>query len=109
MPRKRGRIDLPGPRTSSSSSPTTSAGATSAATATAQIKTPNLDRLARQGTLFTQFYVNGSVCSPSRCAFLTGQFPARHAIHGHFATAEQNTARGMPNWLDPKAPTLPGC
>src|SRR4051794_35846194 len=28
----------------------------------AQLKTPNLDRLAKEGTLFTQFYVNGSVC-----------------------------------------------
>lgn len=33
------------------------------------IRTPNLDAMAREGTLFTQFYVNGSVCSPSRCAF----------------------------------------
>src|SRR5919109_395120 len=68
----------------------------------AQIKTPNLDRLAREGTLFTQFYVNGSVCSPSRCAFFTGQYPARHRIHGHYATHAQNLARGMNNWLDPR-------
>src|SRR5262245_26176225 len=60
-----------------------------------QIKTPNLDGLAREGTLFTQFYVCGSVCSPSRCAFFTGQYPARHKIHGHYATVEQNAARGM--------------
>lgn len=66
-----------------------------------QLKTPHLDRLSRQGTLFTQFYVNGSVCSPSRCAFFTGQYPARHRIHGHYATHEQNAARGMNNWLDP--------
>lgn len=72
------------------------------------IQTPNLDRLAKQGTLFTQFYVNGSVCSPTRCAFMTGHFPARHALHGHLATHEQNKARGMPNWLDPKVTTLPG-
>ena len=71
------------------------------------IKTPHLDRLAKQGTLFTQFYVNGPVCSPSRCAFLTSQFPARLAIHGHFDTADTNKARGMPNWLDPKVSTLP--
>lgn len=70
------------------------------------IPTPNLDRLARQGALFTQFYVNGSVCSPSRTAFLTGRFPARHGIHGHLATRELNGSRGMPNWLDPKVPTL---
>src|SRR5688500_13086898 len=53
------------------------------------IKTPHLDRLAEQGTLFTQFYVNGSVCSPSRTAFMTGQFPARHRIHGHLAQHSQ--------------------
>lgn len=72
------------------------------------IPTPNLDKLAKQGTLFTHFYVGGSVCSPSRTAFITGQFPGRHAIHGHFATVELNKSRGMPNFLDPKTPTLPG-
>jgi len=73
-----------------------------------QIKTPNLDRLAEKGLLFTQFYVNGSVCSPSRTAIMTGHFPARHGVHGHFATNQQNKARGMPNWLDPKVPTVTG-
>ncbi|MDX2267332.1 MAG: sulfatase-like hydrolase/transferase [Bryobacter sp.] len=71
-----------------------------------QMKTPNLDRLASEGTLFTQFYVNGSVCSPSRSAFLTGLFPARNQIHGHFATEELNQRRAMPNFLDPARPTL---
>jgi N-acetylgalactosamine-6-sulfatase len=71
------------------------------------IKTPNLDRLARQGTLFTQFYVNGSVCSPSRTAFMTGNYPARHRVHGHFAAHAQNAARDMPDWLDPSVVTLP--
>lgn len=68
------------------------------------IHTPNLDAMAKQGTLFTQFYVNASVCSPSRCAFFTGQYPARHRIHGHYSTKEQNEARGMSNWLEPKVP-----
>ncbi|HEC03779.1 MAG TPA: N-acetylgalactosamine 6-sulfate sulfatase (GALNS) [Phycisphaerales bacterium] len=71
-----------------------------------QIKTPNLDELARKGTLFTQFYVNGSVCSPSRTAFMTSHYPARHAVHGHFAGHQQNKARAMPDWLDPKAHTV---
>ncbi|MDO8540620.1 MAG: sulfatase-like hydrolase/transferase [Opitutaceae bacterium] len=70
------------------------------------LKTPNLDRLAQRGTLFTNFYVNGSVCSPSRCAFFTSQYPARHRIHGHYATPEQNTARGMSQFLDPKVPNI---
>ena len=70
------------------------------------LKTPNLDRVASQGTLFTQFYVAGSVCSPSRCGFFTGQYPARQKIHGHYATPELNTSRDMSQWLDPRVPNL---
>lgn len=70
------------------------------------LRTPNLDRLAEGGTLFTHFYVNASVCSPSRCAFFTSQYPARHRIHGHYATLELNKARGMSDWLDPKVPNV---
>ena len=71
-----------------------------------RIKTPHLDRLAAGGTLFTQFYVNGSVCSPTRSAFMTGMFPARNRMHGHLATEEQNKKRAMPNFLDPARPTI---
>lgn len=71
-----------------------------------ELKTPNIDRLAERGKLFTQFYVNSGVCSPSRVAFTTGQFPARHGVHGHFSTVEDNEARAMPNWLDTSAPSL---
>ena len=42
------------------------------------LSTPNLDHLASQGTEFYQFNVNNPVCSPSRTAVITGQFPARH-------------------------------
>ena len=71
------------------------------------LKTPNLDRLASQGTLFTQFYVCSGVCSPSRAATLTGMFPGRLGIHGHFSNHVANARRGMPNWLDPAAQTYP--
>ncbi|GMU23568.1 MAG: N-acetylgalactosamine-6-sulfatase [Phycisphaerae bacterium] len=71
-----------------------------------RLRTPRLDGLASEGTLFTQFYVNASVCSPSRCAFMTGQYPAHHRIHGHYATHEQNAQRDMSNWLDPKVPNV---
>ena len=72
------------------------------------VRTPNLDRLAKQGTLFTQFYVASGVCSPSRTAVMTGHFPARHRVHGHFATPENNRRRGMPDFLDAKIPTVTG-
>jgi len=61
------------------------------------VKTPNLDRLASQSTWFKQFYVAATVCSPSRCAFMTSHFPTRHEIHGHFAEHVQNAARHMPD------------
>ncbi len=71
------------------------------------LKTPNIDRLAAEGTEFYQFTVASGVCSPSRAAVLTGHFPARHAIHGHFATVESHVKRDMPDWLGPKAVLLP--
>ena len=71
------------------------------------LKTPNLDRLAAEGTDFQQFNVLNPVCSPSRAAVMTGHYPARYSIHQHFASPQQNAARGMPDWLDPKAPMLP--
>lgn len=39
------------------------------------LATPNMDRLARQGVRFTQFYAAAAVCSPSRAALLTGRYP----------------------------------
>lgn len=71
-----------------------------------RMKTPNLDRLASQGAQFTQFYVNGSVCSPTRSAFMTGMFPACNRMHGHLATEELNAKRAMPNFLDPRVPNV---
>ncbi|MHB8898938.1 MAG: sulfatase-like hydrolase/transferase [Thermoguttaceae bacterium] len=69
-------------------------------------KTPNLDRLTSQSRRLGQFYVANPVCSPSRTAFMTGCYPARYRVHGHFATHEQNQARAMPDWLDPQVLTL---
>jgi arylsulfatase A-like enzyme len=43
-------------------------------------ETPNIDRLAREGTIFTQGYACSGVCSPSRASILTGKFTARHGI-----------------------------
>ena len=39
------------------------------------VKTPNIDRLAREGTDFHRFTVASGVCSPSRTAVMTGHFP----------------------------------
>ena len=71
------------------------------------IQTPRIDQMAREGTDFQQFMVANPVCSPSRTAIITGQFPSRHGVHQHFASHEQNEERGMPDWLSPDAPSLP--
>tara|TARA_B110000037_G_C17108940_1_gene501029 strand:- start:823 stop:2205 length:1383 start_codon:yes stop_codon:yes gene_type:complete len=71
------------------------------------VETPNIDRLAKEGTDFHRFTVASGVCSPSRTAVMTGHFPARYNIDGHFAWVPSNAKRGMPDWLDTKAPTLP--
>lgn len=42
-----------------------------------KVRTPNIDQLASQGMRFTQAYAPGSVCSPSRYALITGQYPCR--------------------------------
>ncbi|MCA9139620.1 MAG: sulfatase-like hydrolase/transferase [Planctomycetales bacterium] len=71
------------------------------------VKTPNIDRLAREGTDFHRFTVASGVCSPSRTAVMTGHFPARYNIDGHFAWVPSNAKRNMPDWLSPKSPLLP--
>jgi len=42
------------------------------------IKTPHLDRLAREGTLFENCYTNSPVCMPARISLVTGQYPHEH-------------------------------
>ena len=71
------------------------------------IQTPNIDRLAREGTDFHRFTVASGVCSPSRTAVMTGHFQARYNIDGHFAWVPSNAKRNMPDWLNPKTTLLP--
>ena len=42
--------------------------------------TPNLDAMAKRGTLFAQAITNQPVCAPSRACLWTGQYPARHGV-----------------------------
>ena len=70
------------------------------------IQTPHLDRLAAEGTMFTNFYVAAPLCSPSRCALTTGQYPYRWRISSYLDSRQHNEQRGMAQWLDPQAPTL---
>src|SRR5690606_26142849 len=48
-----------------------------------EIATPNLDRLAREGLRFQQFY-NNSICAPTRASLITGQYPHTAGV-GYFS------------------------
>src|SRR5262245_4128167 len=47
-----------------------------------RIRTPNLDRMAREGVLFRQFCSASPVCSPSRASLLTGRYAVRTGVPG---------------------------
>lgn len=47
------------------------------------IKTPNLDRLAAQGVVFENCYVQNPVCAPSRASLMTGRYVSSHGLHAN--------------------------
>jgi len=61
------------------------------------IKSPRIDRMAEEGTRFTDFYVPAAQCTPTRAAFLTGCYPQRINSHRLF---------GGSNGLDPDEITI---
>ncbi|MGQ8335478.1 sulfatase-like hydrolase/transferase [Sunxiuqinia sp. A32] len=69
-------------------------------------ETPNIDRLADEGIRFTQFYVNAPICSPSRVAVTTGQYPSRWEITSFINDHKANVKRGMKDYLNLQAPSL---
>ena len=44
-------------------------------------ETPNIDRLAREGMIFTNAYANAANCAPTRACFLTGRYTPRHGVY----------------------------
>lgn len=58
------------------------------------IKTPSLDRLARQGVRFTESYANAAVCTPTRAALITGRYQQRAGLEWALGGGA-DTARGL--------------
>src|SRR3954471_9611215 len=52
------------------------------------IRTPHIDRLAREGMLFTHCYSSNAVCSPTRATLLTGLIPSQHGVHCYLRAGE---------------------
>ena len=65
-------------------------------------RTPNLDRLASEGVRFTDAYSASAVCTPTRCAFITGRYPGRLKIGLIEPLPSTNHTVG----LDPDHPTI---
>ena len=71
-------------------------------------RTPNMERLAKQGIRFSQFYAQ-SVCSPTRASIMTGQNSARHRVTQFIAPEKRNNGPKGWRWegLTRKDITLP--
>ena len=62
-------------------------------------ETPNIDKLAEQGMLFTDAYAACTVCSPSRAAILSGRYPARLHLTDWNSGHERPFAKlSVPDW-----------
>ena len=62
-------------------------------------ETPNIDAMAKEGMLFTDFYVSQAVCSASRASLMTGSYAERVGIQGALSP-------WAVNGLDPKTETI---
>lgn len=73
-----------------------------------EIRTPNLDALARRGVRFENFFCASPVCSPARASLLTGRIPSSHGIHDWLRGGNMNREddraieylRGIPGYTD---------
>jgi len=59
-------------------------------------RTPNLDRLAREGVRLTDAYANGANCSPTRAGLISGQYQQRWGIEWPLGADPGDSARGLP-------------
>jgi arylsulfatase A-like enzyme len=60
------------------------------------VKTPNVDRLAREGVRFTDFYANGAVCTPTRTGLITGRYQQRVGLETALTLSDVDRQRGLP-------------
>lgn len=70
------------------------------------VRTPNIDRLAREGIVIDQYYSAAPVSSASRVGLTTGQFPLQWGINSFLAKRAKNWAMEQCDYLDPAAPSM---
>ena len=62
----------------------------------ADIRTPNIDRLAAEGVVFSNGYVTHPFCGPSRAGLMTSRYPARFGMEHNLAYAPEDPDHGLP-------------
>ncbi len=60
------------------------------------VRTPNIDRLAREGVRLTDAYANGPVCTPTRAALISGRYPQRVGLEGVLTGSPRDRELGLP-------------
>lgn len=63
------------------------------------VKTPHLDRLVKEGTLFTNAYCNNPICTPSRMSFLSSLYPSTHGYYGLYGHEPNEPITNMFSYL----------
>ena len=63
------------------------------------IRTPNIDRLAREGVKLTDFYANAPVCTPTRAGFITGRWQQRCGLEFAFGYQVEQYRRVNDQWV----------
>lgn len=70
------------------------------------VPTPNIDRIAKNGRKFTQYYSAAPICSPSRAGLLTGMYPGRWNFATYLDNKKHNRDAQQTDFLDPSAPSI---
>lgn len=70
------------------------------------VPTPHLDRFAKEGTKYTQYYSAAPICSPSRTSMLTGMFPAEWNFTTFLNDRRSNGRAEQANYLNVHAPSM---
>jgi arylsulfatase A len=60
------------------------------------VRTPNIDRLAREGVRLTDAYASGAVCTPTRAALISGRYQQRVGLEGVLTISPADRERGLP-------------
>ena len=70
------------------------------------MQTPHIDKMASEGTKFTQYYSAAPICSPSRVGMLTGMFPASWNFTTFLNDRQSNLEAEQANYLNTSAPSM---